>query len=586
MKNQNIIWFILDGVRNYHCPNDPEKMGKPPIVDKLALDGIEFLQATTSATSTIMSVTSMMTAIPAYYLSRNFDDIRVDKSNFESLGSILETHGYNVYNISFLSDMRRNYWNTFLRPVNKKYWPKAYKAYEHWSNEPINPIAFSLLDSNEFKSPFFLYVHYNFRRDISCNERVEQLLTRLIKENLYDDSIIIMNSDHGIPDSERRDYFKWLDERGLFFNRHDLIMTDDNICVPLVIKYPGCKAGKKINNIVGTIDITPTILDLLDINFGKNQKIGSSFRGETLIPLINDHNIEHYNQRKIRTDTRYIAQTDRITSIRGNGYKYINYRDVPGIDSEQFLDLSKDIYENNNLIASQEKKYIDKINEYKNEYDFQELDSYTFQLEFLNKKFKKNWASSNINIKDCNNILVIGSCNYSFMKIIIDIIHSYFGKDIRVDIFLERDNPTEYHELNKIGYTNNIFAHHSFNAEEFRNGYLSTFIHYDLLIIPLTDYKKDFRQSQAKLNLNEMQIGHPQEAISSRQIRDYKEIIKIVKLCKPNNKIYIDYNMNFYFNPKLIIIERLIKKMYAKRDIYMSKPLEIFKDIKRLIQQK
>ena len=94
-------------MRNYPCPNDPEKMGKPAIVDKIALDGIEFLQATTSATSTIMSVTSMMTAIPAYYLSRNFDDIRVDKSNFESFASgfILEkgdnfSINYNDFNFN------------------------------------------------------------------------------------------------------------------------------------------------------------------------------------------------------------------------------------------------------------------------------------------------------------------------------------------------------------------------------------------------------------------------------------------------------------------------------------------------------
>ena len=112
-------------------------------------------------------------------------------------------------------------------------------------------------------------------------------MQRLKEENLYDDSIMIMNSDHGMPDAERRNYFKWLDERGLYYNRHDLIMTDDNICVPLVIKYPGCETGKKIDTTVGTIDIVPTILSLLNIEYGPNKEYGKSFRGENLIPLIN-----------------------------------------------------------------------------------------------------------------------------------------------------------------------------------------------------------------------------------------------------------------------------------------------------------
>ena len=29
-KKRNIIWFLIDGVRNYPCPYDPEKLGKTP----------------------------------------------------------------------------------------------------------------------------------------------------------------------------------------------------------------------------------------------------------------------------------------------------------------------------------------------------------------------------------------------------------------------------------------------------------------------------------------------------------------------------------------------------------------------------
>ena len=49
----------------------------------------------------------------------------------------------------------------------------------HWGNEPLNKIIFSMLDQKALKEPFFLYVHYNFRRDFKCNDRVRDLMQRL-----------------------------------------------------------------------------------------------------------------------------------------------------------------------------------------------------------------------------------------------------------------------------------------------------------------------------------------------------------------------------------------------------------------------
>jgi len=443
-----------------------------------------------------------------------------------------------------------------------------------------------MLNEDGIKSPFMLYVHYNFRRDLKCNDRVQELIQRIKKENLYDNSIIIMHSDHGMPDVERRDYFKWLDERGLYFNRHDLIVTDDNICVPLVIKYPGCEAGKKIDTIVGLIDLVPTILNLLDIEYGPEKKYGKSFRGENLLPLIDGQDIELFNKRKIRTDTRYIAQTDRIISIRGTGHKYICYRDVPEGDNEQFIDLIEDPLETKNLINTSDQSYIDLINEYKKEYIRQEEDSIQFQYEFLKRKFFKYFNEEGLMKDNTEKVLVIGSCNYWFMKTTFDIVQEYFQGLKQCDLFLERDNPIEYHSLNELGYTNNIFAHHSFNAKEFKKDYLSTMGNYDLCLIPLTDYMKDIEQSITKSTDGEMEMIQVQAPISARLIKDYKEIFKIGKLVNVQKRLYIDYNMNFYLNPKSVIIKKYLKKVYAKSDIYRSKPLELFKDIKRVIINK
>ena len=188
---RNIIWIVIDGVRNYPCPDDPEKMGKPLLIDEIAKEGVEFSNVVASATSTMMSVSSMMLSIPAYYLARNLNDFRIDKTYFESFFSILEQHNYSSYSITISYEMRRDSWKHTLRPVEERFWPKGMKRMMHWNNEPPNPIAFNLLDEG-MKEPFFLYMHYNGRRDGVVADRVAALL-----ERLYDDSILVIGSPYG-----------------------------------------------------------------------------------------------------------------------------------------------------------------------------------------------------------------------------------------------------------------------------------------------------------------------------------------------------------------------------------------------------
>ena len=87
--------------------------------------------------------------------------------------------------------MRRGSWKHILRPVEERFWPKGMKRMMHWNNEPPNPIAFNLLDEG-MKEPFFLYMHYNGRRDGVVADRVAALL-----ERLYDDSILVIGSPYG-----------------------------------------------------------------------------------------------------------------------------------------------------------------------------------------------------------------------------------------------------------------------------------------------------------------------------------------------------------------------------------------------------
>ena len=83
--------------------------------------------------------------------------------------------------------------------------------------------------------------------------------------------------------------------------RHDMVVTDDNIKVPLFIKTPDNLKGT-INEIVGHIDLFPTILGMLNLELPSQNKI--QIKG---LDIVKNRN-KLSNNRIIRTDTRLLLQ--------------------------------------------------------------------------------------------------------------------------------------------------------------------------------------------------------------------------------------------------------------------------------------
>ena len=99
---------------------------------------------------------------------------------------------------------------------------------------------------------------YDCRGDKLINTLIEDHI-KIIKDNgNSENSIIIINSDHGYPDP------KAIKTSNIIGKGHDLIVTEDNIKVPLLIKIPGIHP-KEINTRVSLVDILPTISELLNL---------------------------------------------------------------------------------------------------------------------------------------------------------------------------------------------------------------------------------------------------------------------------------------------------------------------------------
>lgn len=85
---------------------------------------------------------------------------------------------------------------------------------------------------------------------------VKRLLDEMKQSGIYDDTLIIVTADHG----------EGLGERGI--QGHPASVHQELVHVPLWVKYPSSsniQAGRKLDTLVSSVDIMPTVLDIAGI---------------------------------------------------------------------------------------------------------------------------------------------------------------------------------------------------------------------------------------------------------------------------------------------------------------------------------
>ena len=320
MKNYNVVWILVDSVRKYYTDDDRSRI---KIMDKFAENAIEFKNVVTSAPSTIMSISAMMTSTPAYYLGRTYDEFWLDKEFFINLPSILKKHGWITQSIIMLPEVREKL--SYLDLLKKKYWPKNYSHKDNWDNKDIFNILKSTLEkqsSVKTKKPYFWFLDFNCRQDKEISNIVEDSIDILSEYGFNNDNtIFVLCSDHGYPDPSSGITPEILKKQNL---THDVFMTDDNIMIPLIFSYPGCKKNQKVSTLCSTLDIMPTIMDLLEIEITDDKK--EKIHGTSMLNIINEEEIID-DHKKVRVDARFLNQDNRISALRSNNHKIVYSHD-------------------------------------------------------------------------------------------------------------------------------------------------------------------------------------------------------------------------------------------------------------------
>jgi len=265
--------------------------------------------------------------------------------------------------------------------------------------EKTNKFVFKWLDENK-DDPFFMFVHYSeihdpyvekeeFRKKFTNDTRdfkelkrqfvestnkkrygnvskdvvssliklydaaiynidyeVGNLLRKLDELGIKNNTIIIITADHG------EEFY----EHGYFL--HGRTLYQELIHVPLIIYYPKEFKAKRIKEIVSTIDIFPTVLDVLDM------EIPDDIDGVSLLPLIN--NPRNYDREYVKSELFGLPgyETEQQIAVFHGDWKLIEVKPEVETIPSGLYNLRTDPKEQKNLYdiypAKREslKKYI------------------------------------------------------------------------------------------------------------------------------------------------------------------------------------------------------------------------------------
>ena len=173
---------------------------------------------------------------------------------------------------------------------------------------------------------------------MAVDDGLGRMLDTLEATGQLDNTVVVVASDHGY----------WYGEHGLSAERR--LAYEEAIRIPLVIRYPRLiPAGSTPQPFALSIDLAPTMLDLA------GQPPDTSLQGRSLVPVLRGETTEWRTSFLIEYYSDTVFQ--RIVNmgyqaVRTERYKYIQYRDLEGMD--ELYDLAEDPYELNNLIDNPE----------------------------------------------------------------------------------------------------------------------------------------------------------------------------------------------------------------------------------------
>lgn len=392
-KKLNVILFSIDTLRadGLSCYGNPRLTS--PNIDSLSTDGIVFRNVVAPSSWTLPSHMSLMTSLyPSVHqcevLPKWVETIERLNDHWVTLPEILKGFGY--YTAAFTD-------GKMLGPVYN--FDQGFEICDDSGKgiEKIAQKAIRWLEDYSSEKPFFLFLHcYDVHRYRPPEETEEffvgeysgklkklrqkgnslelrvnsnkfyqlteedvrylkdlydaeiyktdsefgKILLYLKRNDMYDDTVIIITSDHG-------EEFWEYGRTGHGWSLHQNVLK-----VPLIIKSPTFSDSHlTLKQFVGLIDVAPTILDILDI------PIPNEHQGISLQPLI-EQGTSQYQDRSFIAEASHLGNQKCLIS---GGYSYL-FDQYPPV-GEDIFDWERFVYVWRNILHYSDNSLFDLVND-------------------------------------------------------------------------------------------------------------------------------------------------------------------------------------------------------------------------------
>lgn len=354
-ENLNVLLLTIDTLR-------ADRVGyagfdiETPNLDLLASKGVAFMDAVCQVPLTLPSHVSILTGTnPPFHGLKNNGPFSLSP-DLTTLAEILKENGYTTAAFvgAFVLDSRFGLDQGFEFYDDQFETPEYLKSFEpqRLAEDVYNSVSSWLNKNNQQK--FFLWVHYYdphdpytppspfkekyrtrpYEGEIAYTDvYVGKLVDLLQKKGIFERTLFIIVGDHG----------EGLWEHGE--PGHGIFLYDTCLKVPLIFVCPqNIPEAKRIEHQVRTVDIFPTILDMVKV------EIPDFCQGKSLFPLLEG--------KRMKTQESY-AETyfplishgwSEIKALRTGDWKFIQ------APKPELYDLKNDPQETRNLFG--EKKQV------------------------------------------------------------------------------------------------------------------------------------------------------------------------------------------------------------------------------------
>ena len=373
LRKTNVIIMVLDAARSdhfgcygYHRPTTPH-------IDRLAQEAVLFKNAFSVAPYTAASTTSLFTSLHSYTHRVNERENQIHP-RITTLAEKLSQNGYTTYGSGFIMSMvwanrdfkeifdlyiknkdvftdylyrflRKNFSNKkghtpafiyiHLKPPHSPYNPP--EEFDKWTDsssrtkyaELAKSSALGKIDAGEksVNKEELQFIIDKYDGNLLWGDwLVHMILEGFKKFGLFDNSLIILASDHG----------EAFLEHGRML--HVSTVYNEMIKIPIIMKFPSYIKPKKrvIEAYVENIDIMPTVLDFLQI-----ERSYINLQGKSLLPLI------FSNTNKLKPYLFAKAFHGLIFTLYDSQYKYVHL-----VNKGELFHMQSDSQQKNDLASS------------------------------------------------------------------------------------------------------------------------------------------------------------------------------------------------------------------------------------------